>query len=269
MEQSSSMRSNAVRHLSIIGFIVIAIVYLAIIQGLGQLLTRDLDTKYAAPTSVEELWRSISVGVGASLVFVYLIVAILHWWRPVFVDDRPVQRWVIVIPIVMVVAILAGTNYSGLADRGGSFTALLLLTALMVGFAEEGMFRGIGVVAFRTNGFSEAKVALWTSVLFGLAHATNLISEGPRALVQVLVTVAAGYFFYLVRRRSGGLLMPAILHGLWDFGLISGSVVPDKSYLGAALFILADLALIIIVLVRRHRIAPEPSPSMAPDATRG
>lgn len=57
-------------------------------------------------------------------------------------------------------------------------------------------------------------------MLFGVAHATNLFSEGPKAAIQVLVTLVAGYFFYLVRRWSGGLLVPALLHGLWDFGLI-------------------------------------------------
>jgi hypothetical protein len=57
------------------------VVYLAIVQGLGWVLTRGLDADYAAPTTVEELWRGITVPV-------------LGWWRPVLVDDRPVRRWV-------------------------------------------------------------------------------------------------------------------------------------------------------------------------------
>ena len=73
----------------------------------------------------------------------------------------------------------------------------------------------------------------------------------------MLVTAVAGYFFYLIRRRSGGLLVPAILHGLWDFGTISGSVVPDKAYaLGTAVFVLADIVLAVLLLVRRHHIEP-------------
>ena len=102
-------------------------------------------------------------------------------------------------------------NYSGLGNNGVGFTALLGISMLGVGFAEEGMFRGLGVVAFRANGFAEAKVALWTCVVFGLAHASNLFSEGPKALVQVLVTAVAGYFFYLIRRVSHRLMVPAIL----------------------------------------------------------
>jgi uncharacterized protein len=152
-----------------------------------------------------------------------------------------------------------GTNYAGLADKGLGFVALLLLSSLAVGFAEEGMFRGLGVTTFRVNGFPEARVALWSSVTFGLAHATNLISEGPKAFLQVLVIAVAGYFLYLIRRSSGGLLVPAVVHGLWDFGLISSSVVLDKTDAGTVLFILADVVLLVIVLVRRHHIEPEPA----------
>ncbi len=118
------------------------------------------------------------------------------------------------------------------------------------------MFRGLGVVTFRVNGFTEGKVAWWTCVLFGLAHATNLVSAGPRALVQVLVTAVAGYFFYLTRRASGGLAVPAVLHGLWDFGLVSGLVVAGQTYAGTLVFVLADVALAIVVLARRHHIEP-------------
>jgi hypothetical protein len=57
-------------------------------------LTRGLDTQYAAPATVEALWRGISVPVAVSLVFVYAVVAVLGWWRPVLVDHRPVRRWV-------------------------------------------------------------------------------------------------------------------------------------------------------------------------------
>ena len=146
------------RHLSVVGFIVIAIAFLAIVQGISYALTRGIDMEYAAPTSVDEVWRAITLPVFVSLVFVYAVVAFLGWWRPVFVDHRPVRRWVVVIPIIMLVAIVLGTNYAGLADRGFTFVALLLLGTLMVGFAEEGMFRGIGVVTFHINGFTEGKV---------------------------------------------------------------------------------------------------------------
>ena len=51
-------------------FIVIAAVYLVIVQGVSKLLTAGQHIAYAAPTSVNELWRSITVPVLVSLVFV-------------------------------------------------------------------------------------------------------------------------------------------------------------------------------------------------------
>lgn len=72
-----------------------------------------------------------------------------------------------------------------------------------------------------------------------------LVSEGSMALL----TAAAGYLFYLTCR------VPAVLHGLWDFR--TNSAVPaNKSYLGAGLFVLADVIMVIILLLRRHRIGP-------------
>ena len=136
-------------------------------------------------------------------MFVYLVVAALRWWRPVFVDDIPTRRWAAWLPIIMVITIVAGTNWAGLADRGLTFTLALLGTSLMVGFAEEGMFPGLAVTTFRVNRFPEGKVALRSAVLFGLTHATNLFVEGPKVALQVVVTLIAGYSLYLIRRWSG------------------------------------------------------------------
>lgn len=242
--------------LSVRGYVAVVVVYLAILQGLGLFLTSGLDTEYASASSTEGLWRGITVPVAVSLVFTVAVVSVLRWWRPALRDDRPVRSWTTAIVVLMAVGIVLGTNYGGLADRGLGLTLLLLLSTLMVGFTEELMFRGVGVTVFRANGFGEGGVALWTCVIFGLAHATNLFSEGMNAFVQVLITAMAGYFFYLIRRRTGGLLVPALVHGLWDFALISASVVPGDSYPGLVAPILALVAVVVVVLARRRHVEP-------------
>lgn len=247
-------RAGSARRLPLWGFFVLLIAYLAVVQVLGVLLTRGLDVQYAAPTTIAELWRGIAVPVGASLLLVVAAITALGWWRPVLIEENPVRGWVVVVPVVQLVAILLATNYGGLAERGLGFTLLLLLSTLLVGFGEELMFRGIGVTVFRRNGFSEGKVALWSSVIFGLAHATNLINTGFGALAQVLLAAVSGYFFYLVRRRGGGVLLPAVVHGLWDFSLLSGAVVPGESYLGVVASVLAIIVLAVVLVVRRDRI---------------
>lgn len=244
------------RKLPVWGYLVVVVVYLAILQGLGFLLTAGTDTKYASAASADGLWRAITVPVAVSLVLTVALVSYLGWWRPALRDERPVRRWTIAIVVLMAVGIVLGTNYAGLADRGLGLTLLLLASTLMVGFTEELMFRGLGITVFRSNGFTEGKVALWTCVIFGLAHATNLFGEGPKAFAQVLVTAAAGYFFYVIRRRTGGLLVPALVHGLWDFSLISASVEPGKVYPGTFAPILVLVVVAVLVLARRRHVEP-------------
>lgn len=245
------------RKFSVVAYIILVLIYLGLIQGLGWVLSRGLDASYGAPTNIEQIVRPLFIPVGLSFVLVYAVIAYLKWWKPVVHEKKPVQKWVIVLPILMLAAILLGTNYSGLAEKGFTFTALLLISTMFVGFAEEGMFRGIGLITFRKAGYSEFKVALWTTLIFGAAHATNIIGEGPKAFIQVLVTIAAGYFFYLIRRRMNGLVAPAILHGLWDFGLLTAFIIPGHRHMGTMFFIVADIAMLIIVLVRRHHIEPK------------
>jgi uncharacterized protein len=257
-QNTESDLTARMRKVPVWGFIVLAIVYLGILQALIRLLTPDLNVGYARFTSVEVIWRALLVPVGVSVLFVVAAVMVLGWWRPVLRDHRPVRRWVWVVPIIMGVAFLGGINYPQLADKGAGFALLLLLGALLVGCGEEGMYRGIGVTTFRVNGYSEGKVALWSSVVFGLSHATNFFSVGKPAFIQVLGAAAAGYFLYLIRRLGGGLLLPVSVHGLQDFAVFTGLLGEDGSlYAGTGLFALADVVIVVILLVRRHQIEPE------------
>ncbi len=234
------------------GSIVLAIGYLAIIQTVPLLTTPD-GAEYGNFETVSEITRGLWVTTGLGCLIVLIAVGVLRWWRPVFVEENRLPRWVWLFPAVMLFAIVAGTAYSRLADKGLTFTILLLLGTLAVGFSEEGIFRGIGVVSFRDAGYSEPMVALWTSVLFGLAHATNLFSEGVGAIPQVLTTAIAGYFFYLARRVSGTLIFAMVLHGLWDFGLFTNTIGDDIG-LGAMLFILVDIILAIIAFATIRKL---------------
>jgi hypothetical protein len=73
--------------------------------------------------------------------------------------------------------------------------------------------------------------------------------------VQAVAVSFAGYFFYLTRRVSGGLVVPAVIHGLFDFSILSGTAIGD-AYPGAVAALLAYLGAAAVVLARRHRIEP-------------
>lgn len=64
--------------------------------------------------------------------------------------------------------------------------------------------------------------------------------------------------FYLVRRVSRGNVENSIIHGLFDFSLLSGSAVlaDQAAYIGTLLPVLVYPVLAIILLVERHDIEP-------------
>ncbi len=207
-------------------------------------------------TETAAIWSRMVLPVGVSLAFVLAVVTRLGWWRAVVHDHRPVQRWVWVVPGLLALTIVAGTNYGGLAEKSLGFVVTLLLGTMLIGLTEEIMFRGLGVTAFRVNGYGERAVALWTSALFGLSHAVALVG-GPTGVIQVVHTLVGGILYYLTRRVSGGLLVPVLLHGLWDFGVYSAAVVEGETYSLVPLFFLPHLVLGMVLLVRRRRIEPK------------
>ena len=100
-------------------------------------------------------------------------------------------------------------------------------------------------------------VGVIVSILFGAAHLSNIFLEGPGAFMQVLIVSVSGFYFYLCRRVSGGLLVPIVCHAAWDFSLFSGraGVDPDVYALGS-LAMITNVVLLIILLIRRHHIEP-------------
>lgn len=244
------------RRLAVTHFVLLVIAYLVIAQGMTTLLMMGDDAAYAAPTSTDYVIRTIVVPVGLASAFALIVVCVLGTWREVFSSDRPLRCWTLLVPVIMLLTVAIATNYPGLAAKGLLFWTLLLVSTLMVGFGEELMFRGVGVYVLRDAGLSETKVALWSSLIFGLAHGSNLIftvTHGvdlaealPRALFQITSTTVLGFVLYLVLRSTGLLVAGMAIHGLWDFSVLSTQIDPDGSWplVGAA-----PVGLVLIVVL--------------------
>ncbi|MCZ4318383.1 CPBP family intramembrane metalloprotease [Aequorivita viscosa] len=100
---------------------------------------------------------------------------------------------------------------------------LLLIGCLMVGFAEEYLFRGLLQSLFlkkyglRKNGILIS--ILLSSVLFGLFHLLNLTRNDNvgQVLIQVIFAIFIGFFFGVMVLKTNRLNPLAITHGLINF----------------------------------------------------
>ena len=257
-QPTAPVRGSTPQPLSYVALGLIVLGYLAVIKGGGMLVAALTDADEDI-VSTEGVIYNMWIPLGAALVYTYAVVAVLGWWRPVLRDDRPTRKWVWAIPIIFAVCILAAIDYAHLADKPIGYVLALLVATQFVGWGEEGMFRGIGVTALRSHGLTEGKVALWSSVLFGAVHISNAITEGTQAIGQAVAVSFAGYFFYLIRRVSGGNVMNSIIHGLFDFSLISGTVIladQEPYLLGSLAGIAAYVLSITAIVVCRNRVNP-------------
>lgn len=133
--------------------------------------------------------------------------------------------------------------------------ALLLFACLMVGFAEEYLFRGMLLGAFLKK-FGAQKHGVFLSIalsalLFGLFHLTNLLKNDNvgQVLVQVGFASFIGFFFAALLLKTNKLVPIAVTHGLINFffslAMLPGIKVPEEDT-GASL---APLILFLPLLI--------------------
>ena len=151
-------------------------------------------------------------------VLVAIVISGLGWWRPVLRDQLGAPRLWRWIPVLWVVGIVVSLDYSRLGKLDTDFIVWAAVASVLVGFAEESAYRGLSVVAFR-SGYPEVRVWLFSTLLFMYLHTFNFIAGqdlGP-TIGQLIFTFVLGSVLYAVRRTTGTLIIPMILHGAWDF----------------------------------------------------
>lgn len=207
--------------------------------------------------------KSLVLPLGLGLVFVVATLSWLGWWRPVMRDEqRAAPHWAMW-PIILIIAAMVLLNFSTTNWAAIAPGHLLMLAAagVMVGFNEEAVTRGMLVVGWRSSTNKEAWIWFWTSALFGAMHIPNaFFGTGLAAgFIQAGFAFCVGCGFYVVRRLSGTILIPMVLHGLWDFSTFAQvtSGGPSPAWKVGLQFGTYGVALIcsVIMLVVMHRRA--------------
>ena len=235
-------------------FLLVVIVYLAIIQVGGRTIGADVDSDEGFETAANILESGL-IPIAISCVFAILVATWLGWWAQIVHEPLRTQRWVRVVPVALLVVAVVGASWANLFDQKVELVLTLVVLVSLVGFTEELMFRGIGVVTFRRMGMTEGRVALYTSLVFGAVHLSNALASGASAILQATAVSLTGYFLYLTRRYAGVIWLAMVVHASQDFVILSGliGVDPDQSVL-SLLVLPTMIGLAILVWRRRHRI---------------
>lgn len=194
----------------------IAIGYIAIVATIFAVTGLDYDRVGDTTSTV---LKGIVLPVALGAVFLAGVTSYLGWWRPAIVEEMRAPRWLWAVPVLMFLpglgSLLGGF---GPADRAGTYLLALALGTLLVGFSEEMLTRGTGLVGLRGR-FGEGMSWLFSCLLFGLIHALNLAfgqSLGS-TLQQIGIAFVAGSVLYITRRVSGTLVICMLLHAWIDF----------------------------------------------------
>ena len=239
------------------------LVYAAIIQVGGRVIGADVDSDEGWETAGNVLEAAL-LPIALSSVFVISVATWLRWWPQIVREPLPVQRWVRAVPIALLAAAAVGASWANLFDQKAELVLVLVALVCIVGFTEELMFRGVGLVTFRRMGLTEARVALYSSVVFGAVHLSNALGTGASAIFQATVVSFTGYMLYLTRRWAGAIWLAMPVHASQDFVILSGQVGVDPEASPLSLVVLPTMiGLAIVLWRRRHRIEPDRAPTIA------
>jgi membrane protease YdiL (CAAX protease family) len=230
------------------------VLYTLVVYGL-QLRTGLPYTEWFATPDNAMRAGVVPLACGAALLLVLAVASRWHWlWRdPVRLPVTTLMRVAIVWWWVAIAVRVVGTSWA-MVDM--ALLVPILAAGVLVGFAEETLFRGLFLRAMRADGRSEATAAVWTALAFGLFHLPNVfLGTGAVGLLQVALAALSGALLY-VFRRAGGTIWPAMLaHGAWDastFVAGAGATPWLRFFALPSLLVNAVLGIAILVQVARR-----------------
>lgn len=190
---------------------------------------------------------SLVVGTALQVLLVIASIAWLRWWPVVWRERQRAPAWVWAVPALLVVVSIGFVDYGQLQRAGWGMAFGLLVGTLLIGAGEELLFRGV-TLTFARSRYREEIAAAVATMLFAAFHLTS----GP---VYAAAALFGGFLFYAVRRASGGILVPIVVHGIYDFSVLSpflGADAPDWSNASPVLLLLSVLLSIALLIAYRR-----------------
>lgn len=188
-----------------------------------------------------------------------LLAVLAHWLRwshlwsdPVRLPTTGVMKVAMACFAIAVALRLAGTQWGRVPM---DLFAAIVATGVLVGFAEETLFRVIFLRGMRAGGRSEASAALWTAACFGLFHLPNVfMGTGAIGLLQIVLAALTGSLLYVFRRHFGVIWPAMVAHGMWDISTFLGRYAAPwlEALVLPSLLLFAALGAAVLVSVWRR-----------------
>jgi hypothetical protein len=161
--------------------------------------------------------------------------------------NRKSLLWVL--PVFLILAfgwgflLLDFNNLKISPDQWNSFWIFGFVT-LLVGIAEETMFRGIILHALLTK-LNSRKAILFSAIAFSLLHSINIIGGVPidGMFLQLGLTFIAGFYLTAAMVKIKSILPLIFWHWLWDFMTMGSNLIGHKS----SIMIVSSLILVELV----------------------
>ncbi|MGZ5367540.1 MAG: CPBP family intramembrane glutamic endopeptidase [Aeromicrobium sp.] len=234
--------------------------YMAIVAITWAVVGLDYDE---VGDTTSNIIKGIVVPVALGAVFLAAATSYLGWWGPAIHEKLRAPKWLWAVPVLMAVpglgSLLGGF---GPADRSAGYLLALGVGTLLVGFSEEMLTRGTGLVGLR-GGFGEAAAWFFSCLIFGLIHALNVVFGQAigTTVQQIGFAFVAGSVLYITRRVAGTLIVAMLLHAWIDFttlGFQDAAADAESSFvvlnfLQWGAFVLAIAGVVIVLRHASHR----------------
>ena len=232
--------------------LIIVVVYALILIGM-EILSGVPYTDIAKTSN--NLLFGVLIPVAIGSIFLTIIAIWSGWWNDVWRDQYKIKDhgWMHIFLILIVIGIIANILSGTISSFDLSFITIALVATAFVGYSEELLTRGLLVRGARGSGFTEVKVFLIVMLVFGCIHGLNIINgQAVLTTVQQIITAGlTGGVYYTIYRKTGLLVVPMILHALFDFSLITMGTVQNATMTLVAL-VVTWLAFILLIPAARN-----------------
>ncbi len=224
--------------------------------------------------SANNVLKAVLLPMIGGTILLTLIAKWSGWWKDLWHDKYKIKghSWMNLFAIIMGIGIVSTLASAKLGSGNGQMLGYIFMATALVGYNEELLFRGMVLRGARGSGLSELRVMLVVALSFGVFHGANLLLGQSLALIlqQIVFATINGAIFYLIFRKSGLLIVPMILHGLWDFSVFARqSILGSSPELAPVFKTIAAIGLylpIILLLVSLRFVNVKPDKKVAATA---